>query len=80
MFAKLYEPVVGQQILVKLDEYDDGFEVRVYCQPEGLGVCSTALKYPDTEGGWDKAQKAFDSMTEEKAIEIAGMVMKMTSA
>lgn len=69
MFAKLYEPEKGQQILVKLDAGDEGPEVRFYCQPEGLGVCSHAIGWDDTDEGWAEAEKAFSDITEETALE-----------
>lgn len=69
MFAKLYEPVEGQQILVKLEAGDDGPEVRFYYEPEGFGVCSHAIGWADTDEGWAEAEKTFSEITEETAVE-----------
>ena len=66
-FAKLYGVGDGQ-ILVKIDEAEDGApEVRFYFQPPGLGVCSMALKFQDSYDGWDKAEAAFEAVTEDSA-------------
>lgn len=67
-FAKLYGPD-NDQVLVTIDvgAADNRPEVRVHFQPEGLGVCSTALQFPDTDDGWNKADAAFAAMDEEKA-------------
>ena len=64
MFAKLYETELGQ-ILVKLDEGDKGAEVKVYFEPEGLGVCSIDFNWESetSEMQWEKAEKAFKLMT-----------------
>lgn len=70
-FAKLYEPTPGRQILVKLDAGDAGPEVRIFAEPEGLGVCSAAFGFDDDDGGWNKAEKLFDDFDEEMAIKIA---------
>lgn len=68
MFAKLYETKEYGQVLVKIDRGDDGDpEVRTYFQPVSLGVCSLAITFDDTDGGWGRAEKMFDNMTEESA-------------
>lgn len=71
-FAKLFYFEEIGQVLVKLDDGDKGAEVRVYFQPKNLGVCSMAFTFkPDSEGGeWDKAEKAFDLIDEDKAKDI----------
>jgi len=74
MFAKLYEPEPGRQVLVKLDTGDEGPEVRTYCEPQNLGVCSIAGSWPDTDDGWTAAEKAFEEMTEERAVSLADKI------
>jgi len=71
MFAKLYETELGQ-ILVKQDDGDNGAEVRVFFEPEGLGVCSVAFSWQqdDNETQWRKADSAFEKMTENEVTEI----------
>lgn len=72
MFAKLYKTHIGQ-ILVKLDNGDDGAEVRLYFKPKNLGVCSIAFNWTDNdnETQWKKADSLFKKMTETKALDLA---------
>ena len=45
MFAKLFFDN-ADQVLVKLDSDDEGNpEIRFYCEPNGLGVCSAVLSF-----------------------------------
>lgn len=73
IFAKLYKPRLGvdSQILVKLDKTWFGPEVRIYHQPKDKGVCSVAFEWDDTDDGWDKAEKYFNSVDRDKSIELA---------
>lgn len=73
-FAKLYNDTPHGQILVKLDtDRDEGSpEVRFFSMPPGLGVCSVALGFDDTDAGWETAEAAFEKVDEKKAIEIIG--------
>ena len=41
-------------------------EVRIYFEPKGLGVCSTALYLDD----WDAAEEAFDKLDEQLCLDI----------
>lgn len=68
-FAKLFETEFGQ-ILCKIDSAEaDNYdaEIRIYFEPEGLGVCSAAFNYND----WDKADEAWELLDEERATAIA---------
>lgn len=49
-------------------------EIRVFCEPNGFGVCSSALLYDDTEEGWDTQEEVFKNLTEEQAIAIASPI------
>ncbi|WP_445368846.1 hypothetical protein ACH5Y9_05510 [Methylomonas sp. BW4-1] len=70
MFAKLYGPD-DHQVLVKLDEGDEGPEVRFYFKPAGLGICSSALIFKDdADDAWDRAEAAFAGIDEQKAMEV----------
>ena len=57
-FAKLFDTKYGQILVLRQGaEVDDGEEnlgdeVRVFMQPDGLGVCSIAAKFKDTESGY----------------------------
>lgn len=70
MFAKLYETEEFGQILVKLEQSDGDCvpEVRIYFQPETLGVCSTAFKYEDSDDGWNEAEKYFNEIDQSTAM------------
>ena len=76
MFAKLFETDLGQ-ILVKIDEGDNGPEIRYYFEPEGLGLCSIALQFADDEDGeaWDKADSAFQKTDEGVAMSIVKRIV-----
>lgn len=74
MFAKLYG-TDKDQVLVKMDTNEECKpEVRVFVKPEGLGVCSIAVSFKDSDAGWKKAQKCMNEMTEEKARLMAGRI------
>ena len=72
MFAKLYETTEVGQVLVMLDSSNDEAvpEVKFYFEPPELGVCSVGLKFEDSDSGWDKAEKCFSDIDEEKAINV----------
>lgn len=75
-FAKLWGSD-GDQVLVKLDTGPDSDpEVRIYFQPENLGVCSFALGFHDDDSGWDQAEAYFNSMTEEQARGLCNDLMR----
>lgn len=71
-FAKLYSDTPHGQILVKLDtDSDEGApEVRFFSKLPGMGVCSVALGFTDTDAGWDNAEAAFEKVDEQKATDI----------
>lgn len=71
MFAKLFEEN-GKQILVKIDANEENIpEIRFYCQPEGLGVCSVALSMErDDDESWDKAEASFDKIDKAEALDV----------
>lgn len=70
MFAKLYDTEVGQ-ILAKIDVGEDETpEVRIFFEPEGLGVCSLAVtfaEYSESEQ-WDKLDEVFKGLDEENLV------------
>lgn len=78
-FAKLYETEKFGQILVKIDHAPDGNEpeVRFHIMPPNLGVCSFALSWLDNDPSWDKAEKYFEEVNENKAIEMAQKIIDM---
>lgn len=68
-FAELFDTELGQ-VVVLHQLREEGPEVRVFWVPEGLGVCSFALIFPDTEEGEAKAQSTFEGMNEAAALEL----------
>ena len=82
-FAKLFESKEYGQILMVLDTGDEAQpEVRFSFMPENLGVCSVALKFEDTDAGWEEAEKAFTKFdSNEKALEaVRPTIDKMNEA
>lgn len=70
-FAKLFNTKEHGQIVVIMQSNDeDKPEVRYFFKPEGLGVCSTALAFNDSDAGWDECEQFFDSIDEEQAIKL----------
>ena len=80
-FAKLFETEKFGQILVKIDKgEDESPEIRVYVSPPKLGICSWAAGYPDSDEGWDTAEKAFEEkFTPEFAESIAAGIFEQAS-
>jgi len=72
VFAKLYETEEHGQILVMLDSNDENGrpQVKVYFEPDNLGVCSVGLNYNSDiteDEQWSAAEKSFNNFTEEFA-------------
>lgn len=70
-FAKIFENDEVGQILVTKGRVgeDDNPGVRItFAQPD-MGQISTELGYHDDDEGWEEADKAFEQMTEEVALE-----------
>ncbi len=77
MFAKLYETEELGQILIKIDDGEEGPEVRVYFEPKGLGVCSMAYTFSDEKAtAWVSAEKAFETLDEQSAIDTVKALLK----
>lgn len=79
-FAKLFHFEDIGQVLVKLDDGDEGPEVRIYFHPENLGICSTAFNFEEDEKGteWEKAEKAFELVDEKTAEGVVLELLKVT--
>ncbi|MDX5979590.1 hypothetical protein [Vreelandella alkaliphila] len=73
-FAKLFNDTPHGQILVKLgtSHDEDGPEVRFFFYPPGLGECSIALAFEDTDAGWWQAEQAIERVDEQTAIGVIG--------
>lgn len=59
-FAKLFESEKYGQILVKNDDEDGVPQLQVFFQPEGLGVCRSAITFTEDDDGYDKCDAAFE--------------------
>ena len=72
MFAKLFERPKYGQVLVKLGADDAGaHELRWYAKPPGVGVCSFALGFGDSDEGWAAAESAFNRANDAVADQAA---------
>lgn len=75
-FCKLYETSELGQVVVLLDTEDGMPAVQFLFKPAGLGVCKQALKFPDTEEGWDNAEAVFNKVDAQKATTLVSETMK----
>lgn len=68
-FAKLFRADDTGQVLVVLDEGDEGPEIQISFKPKGLGVCCMKLGFKDSDSGWERAEATFrDKVDEEFAL------------
>lgn len=68
-FNKKYKQIV----VMRRQDKDGGPEVRLYFQPEGMGVCEFGIGFKDDTEVGDAARrldKAFLSLTGQSAIEL----------
>lgn len=75
-FAKLFRADDTGQVLVVLDEGDEGPEIAISFKPDGLGVCSMKLNFKDSDEGWQAAEAAFSKIDSDAAL---GIVRKTLS-
>ena len=65
MYAKIFKSKRFNQIVVmRRQDKDGGPEVRIYFQPEGMGVCEFGIGFRDNEPGDapERLDKAFKSL------------------
>ncbi len=68
-FAKLFDTKIGQ-ILVTLDNGEEGPEVKFQFKPKGFGVCSFSMKFDAAhDDAWDRAEFAFERVDEKRATD-----------
>lgn len=68
-FAKLFNTKEHGQIVVIMQANDeDNPEVRLFFKPEGLGICSVAPSFDDSDAGWGLCEQFFNSIDEERDI------------
>jgi hypothetical protein len=79
-FARIFDVVrYGQIVMLKQQNQEGAPELRFFCQPEGMGVCSFAIGW-DEDSGESKIEHAFEHMVMREAIEIVdGWFKHMTS-
>lgn len=79
-FCKLFETAELGQLVVMISRNDkDNPEVRMFAQPENLGVCSVAASYSDDVEGWNLAEDFFNRIDEAKAIEFSRALFTLPS-
>ncbi len=68
MFAKLYSRL-KEQVLVVIDTDNEGKpQVLFSFNPEGFGICSGGPVWPDTDKGWEGAERYFAHVTRKSAF------------
>ena len=76
VFARL-EIIDGRQILAELDNSDDGPRIRLR-RDNGISCQITMGPWPDTEEGWNIAEKSLAGVDMSKvASELDGMIAKL---
>jgi hypothetical protein len=55
--------------MMKQQNQEGAPELRFFCQPEGMGVCSFAIGWSE-DSGENKLEYAFEKMVMREAIEI----------
>jgi len=69
-FAKLFGSGEKQIVVIVQRGKDGDPEIRFFYRPKDLGVCSMAINFPDSEIGWESAEKVLEKLTEERARKI----------
>ncbi len=82
VFAKLFHSEECGQILVKIDNGEDGAEVRYFFEPKGLGVCSVAANWSEdcNEVQWEKADALFARADREHCVGVVEGIAAKISA
>lgn len=73
-FAKIFNTDKGQILALKQTNDEGNPEVRVFVEPENLGVCSIAVSRNDNDAGWDAIDSLFEKIDENIAL---NMVLKL---
>lgn len=77
MFAKLYGTDEDQILVLRQEiweSHEQAGEIRVFTvpsEPPGLGVCSLAIQFSDTDEGWKRLERCFDNFNEDMAFAFA---------
>ncbi|MCW8885553.1 MAG: hypothetical protein OQK12_09910 [Motiliproteus sp.] len=64
MFAKIFESKeYGQLCAISSSENDENKpEIRVFAEPDGLGVCSSAIMFEESDSGWSRRDTGFSKL------------------
>ena len=79
MYCKVYKNKRYTQIVVmRRQDKDGGPEVRLYFEPEGMGVCEFGIGFRDDEPGdaAGRLDKAFQNLNGNEAVELVDGYMK----
>ncbi len=80
MFAKLFETEdLGQLLVVRQTNDVSDPEMRAYCEPPGLGVCSVAVAWKDTEEGWNQQEATFAKCDEAMARKMTECIFEQAA-
>lgn len=80
MFAKLFiTEDRGQLLVVRQNNAEAEPEMRAYCEPEGLGVCSVAFSWEDDDEGWKLQEDCFARCSETMARTMTDNIFKAAS-
>lgn len=70
-FVKVFNDPDFGQVAVMLDTNDEGQpSLFIIGKPQGFGLCKAGLSYEDSIEGEEKAEAAFEQITEEIALRI----------
>lgn len=78
-FAKLFDTERGQILVMLSDGADNEPEIRFFAKPDGLGICSIALSFPDSDEGWDAAEHVFGKVDQDGALRATAEIFNMAS-
>jgi hypothetical protein len=69
-FAKVcHHPVLGQ-LIVFLDEWDDGEGLKIIFKPRGLGICQALKPTDGSDEAWRQYQDLMNSETLEQSLNL----------
>lgn len=74
-FAKVFGEGDNQiAAIIKANDKTDQAEVSIFFKPKGLGVCQANFGYPNTNRGWEQAEKFFREFSQKQGEQIKNSV------
>lgn len=68
MFCKVFESKkFGQIVAMRDTNNQDNPCIKLYVEPETMGICTTVLGYNEEDDGYAKRDAVFDALTLEKS-------------